>query len=146
QHLDAAKGELASLEDRAAAGDQREAAELAARFRSGQLEALVLEASAPSNLDQARRAVEVAQQAFDQLTAEAEATHRELVIAQQRVGFCIRDVLRAELLAMARLVAEHDRVAEGLRANLQQAGFVTANLQRRHNWHGRIFTTTMTAA
>src|SRR5262249_25155084 len=65
---------------------------------------------------------------------------------QQRVGFCIRDVLRAELLAMARLVAEHDRVAEGLRANLQQAGFVTANLQRRHNWHGRIFTTTMTAA
>jgi len=106
----------------------------------------VIEASAPANLDQIRRAVEVAQKAFDQLTAEAEATHRELVVAQHRTGFCVRDVVRAELLRMAREVEEHDRAAEALRANLQQAGYVTANLQRRRNWHGRIFTESMTAA
>jgi hypothetical protein len=58
QHLDAAKGEVTSLEDRSIAGDRLAAAELADRFRSGTVEMLVIEAPVTSNLDQACRAVE----------------------------------------------------------------------------------------
>jgi hypothetical protein len=49
-------------------------------------------------------------------------------------------VVRGELLRIAREVAAHDRAADELRANLQQAGFVTANLRQRHSWPARIFT------
>jgi hypothetical protein len=140
QHLDTAKGEVTSLEDRSIAGDRLAAVELADRFRSGTVEMLVIEAPMTSNLDQACRAVEVAQKALDQLTAEAEATRRELQTAQQRIGAAVLDVVRGELLRIAREVAAHDRAADELRANLRQAGFVTANLRQRHSWPARIFT------
>ena len=40
-------------------------------------------------------------------------------------------------------VAAHDRAAAQGRANLEQAGYVTANVARRYNWPtARIFTTT----
>ena len=148
RHLEDATAAFASLEDAEAAGSRREAGQLAARFRSGEVEALAIEAPDPatSTLDHARRSVEVAQQALDELTSEMESTQRELITAQHRVGLCVLDVVRGELLGMAHQVAEHDRTADALRVNLDRAGYVTATLRPRRNWPGHIFTDAMNAA
>jgi hypothetical protein len=89
--------------------------------------------------------VERAQAALDTLRGEAEATRQELALAQHRVGLCVLDVVKGELLAIAGEIGEHERAAAVLRANLDAAGYVTGSLQRRRGW-GRIFTTTMLAA
>jgi hypothetical protein len=130
-HLEAVAAQLRALEDRAVIGEPAAADELIDGFRSGEVEAPVIEAPATSNLDQARRSVEVARQAFDTLTTEVSSTQRELQ-QQHRVGLCLLDV-------------KHDRAAAQRRANLQQAGFVTASLRQRHNWPARIFTSSTLA-
>jgi hypothetical protein len=149
-HLDTARTALAQIEDAEAKGSRLAADQLIAQFRSGALEAAVIETRDPattSTLDQARRAVEVAQRALDKLSAEASSTQRELAIAQHQVGRCALDVVKAELLRIGAEVATHDHAAAQGRANLEQAGYVTANLARRHNWPtARIFTSSTLAA
>jgi hypothetical protein len=148
QHLDAATAALRVLEDAEAAVSRLESDRLAESFRAGMVEAPAIEASAPatSTLDQARRAVEVAQRALNQLTAEAEATRRELQAAQHRVGLAVLDVVKGELLAIGAEVAALDRQAATLRANLEQGGYVTAALRQRYGWPAQIFTTSTLAA
>ena len=143
QHLDAATVALASLKDRVTAGSSLAADQLAAQLRSGIVEVEAIETPDPPAFDQARRAVEVAQRARDQLNREAEATGRELQQQQHRVGAAVLDVVRGEILAIGRAVAALDHAADELRSNLAQAGRITANLATRYGWRtAGIFTTT----
>jgi hypothetical protein len=104
---------------------------------------VTIEEPAPSLvLDQARRAVEVAQVALSQLTAELNSTRRELVEQQRKVGDAVLDVVRSEILKIGREVDALDLLAATLRANLENAGYVTANLRQRYGWPASIFTTT----
>jgi hypothetical protein len=146
QHRDAAAAELARLEDAEDRSSRLESDRLAAQFRSGTVEpseeVSKIEAPDPDALDQARRAVEIAQAALSQLTAELNSTRGELVAQQRRVGLCVLDVVKGELLKIGREVEALDHLAATLRANLASAGFVTANLRARFHWPASIFTTT----
>jgi len=150
QHLDAARSALAILEDAETAGSRLAADQLAAQLRSGTVETVASADPDPTTstrLDQGRRAADVAQAAVDQLTGEAEATARELQQARGGVGAAVLDVLRGEILAIGRQVAALDHQAATLRANLERAGIVTANLAVRNNWRAaRIITSSTLAA
>jgi hypothetical protein len=147
-HLEAAQAELRQLEEHAAAGERAAADRLVASFRVSEIEPPgPVSSPATSEIDTARLAVQRVEAAVERLTSEAEATNRELVRAQTQVGLHVLDVVRHELLAIAGQVEDHDRAAAVLRANMQAAGFVTGNLQRRRGWQGvRIFTRRMLAA
>jgi hypothetical protein len=149
-HLEGAHAELRQLEERAAAGERAAAARLADSFRGSETPADELTAGgwfpATSEIDAAKIAVHRAQNAVATLACEVEATQRELVAAQHQVGLCVLDCVKAEILRIGADVATHDRAAAQGRANLEQAGYVTANLQHRHNWPARIFTTSTLAA
>jgi hypothetical protein len=149
-HLEAAHAELRQLEERAAAGERAAVARLADSFRGSETPAEELTAGgwfpATSEIDAAKIAVQRAQNAVATLASEVEAAQRELVAAQHQVGLCALDRVKAEILRIGADVAAHDRAAAQGRANLVQAGYVTANLQRRHNWPARIFTTSTLAA
>jgi hypothetical protein len=116
---------LASLEDLVVADERNAVDQLAAAFRGGTAGASIVEAStaATANLDQAGRAVEVAQQAVDTLQAEAETTQRV-------AGRCPRSRRQARRAHRSR---------KGRLCDHQSCG--------RHNWPTtRIFTTSTLAA
>jgi hypothetical protein len=144
-HLADSRAVLAQLEE-AAAGETAAADQLVASFRGSTAEVVETSMPSPMEIEAARLAVQRAEGAGEQLPGEVAAAARELALAQHRVGLCVLDVLKSELLAIARKVEEHERAAAVLRSNLDAAGYVTANLRRRRNWPGRIFTTTMRAA
>jgi len=146
QHLAAVTAELQEAEQDQRKAADRAAVALAERLRTGATSERTIEIEVPASLDLARHAVGVAQAALDTLTREVAAAEHEHRDAQRRVGLAVLDVVKAELLRIGAGVAAHDRAAALGRANLEQAGFVTGNLQRRHQWAGRIFTSsTLTA-
>jgi hypothetical protein len=144
-HHEAVTAELAALEDKRAANEHAAADDLAARFRSGAAEADVI-ALPRSDLDQSRRAVEVARQAVDTLAGEVESTERDLDAAQHKVSLAVLDVVRGELLRLGREATAHDQAAQQIRADLAEAGYVTANLRQRHHWPANIFTSSTSDA
>jgi hypothetical protein len=150
QHLEEARAALSQLEERAAAAERAAADRLADSFRGSETSNLVQEVSsasmpATSEIERGRIAVQRAQNAVATLTGEVEATQRELGRAQYVVDRAVADVVRQELLAIARRIDEHDRAAAELRASMHVAGYATASV-RRPGWQGvRIFTSTMTS-
>jgi len=146
QHLAAVTAELQEAEQDQRKAADRAAVALAERLRTGATSERTIEIEVPASLDLARHAVGVAQAALDTLTREVAAAEHEHADAQRRVGLAVLDVVKAELLRIGAEVAAHDRAAALGRANLEQAGFVTGNLQRRRQWPGRVFTSSTLAA
>jgi hypothetical protein len=146
QHLNETTAALAVLGDAKDRSSREASRNLAEQFRSGTIEAAVIEAPDPAALEEARHAVTVAQQAFDRLAQETKTTQAELIQATQRVGYDVLAIVRAELLRLADEIAAHSAATNQLRADLEHAGIVLATLQARRGWRGRIFTTSMNAA
>jgi hypothetical protein len=94
----------------------------------------------------ARVAAERAEAAVALLEGEALAAQRQLDAAQERVPHTVLDVLKSEILRLGREAAGLDHVAAQIRSNLEQAGYVTANFQRRHHLVGTAFTASTRAA
>ena len=150
-HLKEARGVLRQLEERAAAGERAAADQLVASFRGSETvdlgQGCTMSPPATSEIDTARLAVQRTEAAVERLAGEVETSHQELVQAQSQVGRHVLDVVKAELLAIAAQVEEHERAAGVLRANLSAAGYVTGSLQQRRVWQRiRIFTRRMLAA
>ena len=136
-----------SIEDRKAAVEREATDQLVASFRSAAPTSSGWGGSetspATAEIEEARLAVERTQSALDTVREEAEATRRQLIQAQNVVGRAVADVVRQELLTIARQIDEHDQAAAELRDSMRRAGFVTANVARRNDWPARIFTSTM---
>ena len=111
QHLASETAELRGQEERLREREHKAAASLAERLRKGATTERTIEIEVPADLDLARHKVEVAQQALDALTIEAEHARDELRRAEQAVGGAVADVVRQELLKIARAVDEDDREA-----------------------------------
>jgi len=123
----------------AALSEQRAAERLAQSFR-GIYEAGGEEPSEDGAIATARAAVERAESAAGLLEAEAETAQAALDRAQERVARAAFEVFKAEILRLGRAAAEHDHAAAQIRSNLKSAGYVSANLMRRHGWVGSVFT------
>jgi hypothetical protein len=86
---------------------------------------------ATSEIEAVRLAVQRAEAAAERLASETQATQHELERAQHVVDRAVVDVVRQKLLAIARLIDEHDSRRRQLRASVHAADYATANVPRR---------------
>jgi hypothetical protein len=142
EYLESARRGLDTREFEAGIAEDEAAKRLAQSF-AGYYEAAADVAPVDGQaLADARQVVQRAESALSLLESEAETAQQQLDAAQERVARAVWDVIRAEILQLGRKAAEHDRQAAQLRVDLQAAGHITADLQRKHGWRGQVFTTT----
>ena len=140
EHLEDVTGSLLEMEADAALSEKR-AAERLARSFAGVYDACGEESGEDGAIAAARAAVERAETAVGLLETEAEEAQHALDVAQERVVHAVLDVVKSEILRLGREAAGLDQAAAQIRSDLEQAGYATANLQRRYRWSGTIFTT-----